>query len=52
MERVLSASQGLIQLGDGAICREMVSDIAKETVNHSSSARCHICKHGYTGYDS
>ena len=52
MERVLSSSQGLIELGDVGVCREMICDIAKGSVNRSSSARCDICKRGYTGRDA
>jgi len=30
----------------------MICDIAKGSVNHSSSARCHIRKRGYTDCDA
>jgi len=49
MEQVLSSLRGLIELGDVGVCGEMIRDIATGTVNHSSSARCHIHKRGYTG---
>jgi len=52
MERVLSSSRGLIELGNLEVCREMICDIAKGGVNRSSSARCHIHKRGYTGCDA
>ena len=51
-ERVLSSSQGQIILANVGVCREMMCDIAKRSVNHSLSARCHICKSGYTGHSA
>ena len=52
MKRVLSSSRGLIELGDIEVCQEMICDIAEGSVNCSSSARCHIRKHGFTGRDA
>jgi len=52
MEPVLLSSQGLIELGNVGVCREMICDIAKGSVNRSSSARCYICNSGYTGCDT
>ena len=52
MERVLSLLRGQIELGDVGVCQEMICDIAKERVNCSSIARCHICKSGYTCCDA
>ena len=46
MERVLSLSPGVIELGDVGVCREMICDIAKGSVNRSSSGHCHIRKRG------
>jgi len=51
MEQVLSSSRGLIELGNIGVCQEMICDIAQASVNHSSSAYCHIRKSGYTGHD-
>ena len=52
MERVLSFSQGEIELGNLEVCRETICYIAKACVNCSSSARCHIRKSGSTGRDA
>ena len=52
MERVLSSLGEQIELGDIGVCQEMICDIANGSVNWSSSARCHICKSGYTGHDT
>jgi len=52
MEWVLSSLWVLIELGDIGVCREMICDIAKGSVNCSSSARCHICTSRYTGRDT
>ena len=52
MEWVLSSSGGLIELGDIGVRWEMICDIAKGSVNYSSSAPCHIRKRGYTGCDA
>ena len=49
MERVLSSSRGLIELGNVGVGLEMICDITKGTVNRLSSARCHIRNSGYTG---
>jgi len=46
IKRVLSWSWGQIQLGDKGVCREMICDIAKGSVNRSSSAHCHMHKVG------
>jgi len=48
MEQVLSSLRGRIELGDVGEFEEMICDIAKGTVNHSSSAHFHIHKSGYT----
>jgi hypothetical protein len=48
MERVLSSSQGQIKLGGIGVWGVMISDIAKRSVNRSSSARCLISKTVYT----
>jgi hypothetical protein len=52
IQRELSASWRLIELGDVGACRGMIRDIAKGSVNRSSSARCHIRKRRYTGRDA
>jgi len=52
MERLLSSSRGQIKLSDVGVCRAMICDIAKRSVNRSSSACGHICKVGYTGHDA
>jgi uncharacterized protein YqgV (UPF0045/DUF77 family) len=49
MERVLSSSQRQITLCDIEVCREVIFDIAKGSVNASLSARCHVHTSGYTG---
>ena len=52
MERVQSSWRGLLEWGDIGVCREMICDIAKRTVNSVSSAHCHIRKRGYTGCEA
>jgi hypothetical protein len=52
MEQVISSSWELIEWGDVGVCQEMIYDSAKASVNRSSSARCHIRKHGYSGHDA
>jgi hypothetical protein len=51
IEWVLWSSQEQTIFGEVGVYREMICDIAKGCVNHSSSACCHICKSGYTGSD-
>ena len=52
IERGLSSSRRLINLGDVGVCPEMICDIANGSVNHSSSANCHNRKSGCTGRDA
>jgi len=52
MERVLSSLKVQIHPSDVGVCREMICDIAKGSVNHLSSACCHIHKSGHTGRDA
>jgi len=51
MERLLSSSRGPIKLHDVGVCEEIICDIAKGSVNRSSSAHCPIRSSGYTGHD-
>jgi len=51
-ERVLCSVQQQIELGDVGVCWEMICDIARGSVNRSSSTHCHIRKCGYTGHDA
>jgi len=51
-EAVLSSWWGHIELANAGVCRDMICDIANESVNHLSSAHWHIRKGGYTGRDS
>jgi len=41
-----------MELGDVGVCRDMICDIAKGSVNRSLSAHCHIRTSGYTGPDA
>jgi len=52
MERVLASSWGQMESGKVGLCPEMIGYIAKGSVNRSWSARCHICKSGYSGSDA
>jgi len=47
-KRVQSSSWGQIELGDIQVSRETICNIAKESVNNSSSACGHIHQSGYT----
>jgi len=51
-ELVLSSSRGQNKLFNVEACREMMCDIAKGSVNRSSSARCRFHKSGYTACDA
>jgi len=51
-ERVLWSFRGQIPLGNVGVCWEMICDIAKGSVDSSSSAHCQIRKGGYAGRDA
>jgi len=51
-KRVLSLFWDTMELGNMGVCRQMMCDLVQGHVNHSSSAHCHIHKHGYTGCDT